>query len=1019
METIRTNLLRNTPCPTSSGLRTCFRSLLKCVDVSFKSIPCVLIRPLRHSRLSPRFFLYGYRVGEVNLPVLDGIDSTVFCLTSEFRNNDPSRRPPMLVSVFDPPPAIPPRPDTTCPVNLFSGVCKRMCSPKLPYNRRTRKRFRKFVGEWCGANLTPLDPSTDFSVDTWLTKTHYTEARKTELRNVYSETSSIPLEQDDSNGISLRARVKIFVKDEFYESYKYPRGIWSRDDSFKVIAGPVFKAIEEEVFKLPYFIKKIPMADRPAYLHDLIHREGFIYVSTDYTSFERHFSSELQLDCEWIMYQHMLKLCPHILDTLAYLARVILGYSHVTNKFMLFLIACRRFSGEMSTSLGNGWSNLMFFLFAMKENKIQFTGPGIEGDDGLAGIDKRIPQSFWSKMGLNIKIEEHERLTEASFCGNIFDEVELINITEPLYYVSSLLWSSRQYALSKPAVQLSLLKCKALSLAWQYPGCPILSTVALRILDLLTGVTPDVNALTNEYEREQYHLNVISKPVPTKQCGLRTRALMASKFGISIENQLFLERFLSKMDLFGTNWNQILHFFPFVWQQNFQNYARKCSDFETYCHQPEFFKAPGTELDSFLTRNPTLTKLSSKQFYKEMQAKTGNQTQKAFLKQNKKRFDSLGLTKQQRIARYNASQARKKNLGRAVASMRNPPKPKPSRPPPTRAKFSECLVRYAQASIDPWHPNLAEVCIPDTTVIPSNKYAVTINGTLVIGTQGVGYASLNPWTAAINDNIDGNPGAQRIPLVCTTATYDSADYILDPVLYTGNRITTHQSNSMYNNASFGNSPMRLVAAGIEISYIGVLLNQAGIVSLLQSDGLTPFPKVVPVDTVNKNPRTRICSVSAKDRCYLSYNPTNDDVTSYKPLTNYVTPVYANSAGMSAPLLIGVSGATPGTSFFVKVKCYYECQIPGMNVTPSHGDPVGYGALQAARSTVQTTNNPQHDFSSIMQEAGRNLLTQVSGALPAAGAAFGAYFGNPQLGSALGEAGRSIVVSALTPTPRTF
>lgn len=830
--------------------------------------------------------------------------------------------------------------------------------------------------------------------------------------------SSTPLTQLDPNGISVRGKVKIFVKDEFYESYKYPRGIWSRDDSFKVIAGPVFKAIEESVFKLPYFIKKIPMADRPQYLHDLIYCEGFKYVSTDYTSFERHFSSELQLDCEWIMYRHMLKFCPHILEVLCYLASVILGHSHVTNKFMLFLIACRRFSGEMSTSLGNGFSNLMFFLFACSENKIKFTGPGIEGDDGLAGVDKLIPPPFWLKMGLNIKIEEHERLTEASFCGNIFDEVELINITEPMYYIASMFWSTRQYAISNVGVHFGLLKCKALSLAWQYPGCPVLSTFALRILELLDGVNPNLNALSNEYEREQFAMNVKTKSPPTKQCGPRTRALMASKFGIDVERQLSLEKFLSGINLFGTNWSPIMSSFPHCWVSNFDRYATVCDDYNSYCHQPQFFKAQGFELTSFLTTNPSLTQLTPKKFFKEMQSSNGPISQKAFLAQNKKRFDALNLTKTQRIARYRAAQTRKRNRSIAISQMRNPPKPKPA-PAPTKARFSECLVRYAQASIDPWHPNLAEVCLPDTTVVPSHKYAVTLNATLVVGTQGVGYAVLNPWTACINDNIDINPGQQRIPLVTTTAAYDQAGFVFDPVLYTGARITTHQSNSLYTAATFGASPMRLVAAGLEISYIGVLLNQAGIVSLLQNDGLNPFPVNVAVDAVNKNPRTRICSVSAKDRCYLSYYPTSDDVTSYKPLSSYIGPTYANASGMSVPLLIGVSGATPGTSFFVKAKCYYECQIPGMNVTPSHGDPVGYGAFQAARSIIQTTNNPQKDFSTVMQEAGRNLLTQVSGALPVAGAALGTYFGNAQLGSALGEAGRSLVVSALTPSTRTY
>jgi hypothetical protein len=618
-------------------------------------------------------------------------------------------------------------------------------------------------------------------------------------------------------------------------------------------------------------------------------------------------------------------------------------------------------------------------------------------------------------MGLNIKIETHEALNEASFCGNIFDPYELINITEPLVYVCSLFWNVSKYAFSNPMKQMSLIKCKALSLAWQYPGCPVLSTFALRVLELLQEYTIDTSVFANEYEREQFDLNK-KNSVPIKQCGPRTRALMARKFNLSIETQFALEKFLSKVQLHGTDWTLVAGLVPKVWLDNFAKYTTRTTDQYQTMYPPEFFEAQGKRLNHFLQTNPHLELVSTKHFFKQMQSSNKPITLNKYLALNKARFDAQKLTKAERIQRFNARKAKLSGRNRKVAAINKPKRPQPKS---SRVKFSECLVRYAQASIDPFNTQLSEVCIPDNIIIPSHKFSVTINGNLVVGTKGTGYAALNPWTGAVNDNVNGNPGAINIPLTCTTAAYDQTDFLADPGLFTGARILSTQSNSMYTTASFGTSPMRLVAAGLQISYTGQLLNQSGIISLLQNDGLTPFPQTTLIATFNNNPRTRICATSSKDRCFLSYYPTNDNVISYRPINDYITPNMANSVGVNWPLAIVVSGATPGTTCFVQVRCFYEVQMPGANVTPSHGDPVGYSAFMAARTTVPQTPHPERDLSEIMSNAARTLLTDVSGVLPAFGTAVGAYFGNPQAGGIIGSAGRSFIQSALTPSSQSY
>jgi hypothetical protein len=84
----------------------------------------------------------------------------------------------------------------------------------------------------------------------------------------------------------------MFVKDEGYDSFKHARGINSRTDEFKVRVGPIFKLIEKEVFKLPCFIKKVPLDRRAEYILDMMGETGPFLVS-DYTAFESLFTRDI------------------------------------------------------------------------------------------------------------------------------------------------------------------------------------------------------------------------------------------------------------------------------------------------------------------------------------------------------------------------------------------------------------------------------------------------------------------------------------------------------------------------------------------------------------------------------------------------------------------------------------------------------------------------------------------------------------------------------------------------------
>lgn len=989
----------------------------------------------------------------------------------------------MASTVVDFLPAVPPKPDIGCPENLLFGMAKRMATPSKPYCKYLRRRFRKFVCNWVRQNLEPLqsghfssldnddggvedcphchlDPSHRKShppscncildvyarsgvdpelglclkcngkappakqrLDSWLAETNYPLWRKEQLRRayhkVYLDTGQYKF--DPKTDVHTYGKVKIFVKDEWYPTYKYPRGIWARQDEFKVLAGPIFKEIERVLFKLPYFIKKIPIHERPQYILDLLSDPDMIYQVTDYTSFEAHFNEEMQNDCEFELYRHMLQHNDTEMQMLYMIFRVLNEGNLVINKFMTAFVPAKRMSGEMNTSLGNGFSNLMFMLFGLHENKIQFKGLVVEGDDGLLSAARRIPEEYFTKMGLNVKLEVKDKLSEASFCGLVFDEEEKIIISDPMYYLCTVPWISPRYTFASRKTKLELLKSKVLSMLWQFPGCPILDAYAKRMMYLLEGIKERVDTSLSYYDRKRYFklMSMLEKNgVPMKEPGLRTRALMEKLFNIPVESQLKIESDIAKMTLESFVSEAALEYCPRSWKTNFEKYCFKNYhvDYTSLEYPPLRFG----RCDNILS---TLPRLQNKS--KLITLMNGRMTKKQFLATNKQNFDRQGLSASARLAKYQAYKQRRARMitlsGQNMPARQQPRavnNPK-SRSIPrqkilkTPSVLSKCLLDYAKASIDPFDQSIADPCIPDNLVLSSYKFSVRIQGQMVVGTQGVGLIGFNPWSAAAYDN-GANATKTDYPIYASTATYsvDTLDFQV-PYLTAGEAIGVN-SNSTLGSQYLSAAPIRLVAAGCEIMYTGVLLNQAGAITTLQVRGCDPAAASNTIAQVRNDPRSRTCSVSKGARCYISYYPTSQDLLSYKNFSNYRPSENgpSNTQGVYAPLMIAVVGATPGTTFQFNAICFYEAQLPGASSTPSHSDPIGFPAFQSARSQLKATDNPSSDLKNVLVDTLKNVASSVSGILPMAGGALGAYFGNPTLGTAAGTAGQGLLNAIL-------
>jgi hypothetical protein len=487
---------------------------------------------------------YGYRILEVPLPELPEIKPS--CSFSKIRMVDLEVRPPIAVSLgCHLKGYAQPEPDPADPYTMVAGVCKRFaCKPPNPFAPKLT-RLGAFVEKFVRANFTPLHYATDTSVDTWLLATDYPYWRKCELKAAWEKVDNIWNEKYHV--------CKSFMKDETYGEYKYPRGINSRRDEFKCFVGPIFKLIESVVYNHPSFIKHVPVASRPNYIMNKLYNATAKYFATDYTAFESLFTRELMEHTEFILYDYMTKDLPQHEEFMRACREVIGGLNKCDYKHFSVEIEATRMSGEMNTSLGNGFANLMIMLFLCEEvGSISCDGV-VEGDDGLFAISGPAPcKQDFENLGLRIKLEEHSDISTASFCGIIFDPQDRNNLVDPRKVIQTFGWACGKYVGARDKKLRALLRCKALSLVFQYPGCPIVQALGEYGLRVTAEVkTCELLRTVNAKGYNSYHrgreIKSLTQGVTARVVGLNTRLLCEKVFGISVECQLDYERYLNSL----------------------------------------------------------------------------------------------------------------------------------------------------------------------------------------------------------------------------------------------------------------------------------------------------------------------------------------------------------------------------------------------------------------------------------------------------------------------------------------
>lgn len=492
-------------------------------------------------------FLYGYNVDEVDLVNLTDIhykpmqkDTKLVAVAT---SNPEIRRPAMIGlnsmikgGVFF-------RPNTSDPLSAGQGALKRLWHDRPKLNRPLLRRLKVFVKKWCKKNLTPLTVDDVLSFEDWLAQVNQPDSVKQEYRASYEQFLNSEKTEE-----ALRKK-KGFVKKEFYNEPKYHRIISSPDNLEKVVQGPLAHAIEEKLFALPFFIKKVPRDQWPQYIADICEGEGLNCYNSDYESFEASFVVEVKKAVELQLAKYMLSnfLCElGAVDILSRTCRVV-----IMSKLFVGWMKARRHSGEMTTSLFNGFSNLVVNAFvALKINGATIFRGVVEGDDGLFVHNGRQPQpSQFEQLGFKIKIIHISKFYEASFCGVVFHPDSMRTLANPWKALLTVSWASDEYLRSTKETRRKLGIVKGLSYLAQYPGCPVIQAISCWLLRVNGFERSKLEEYMLWYENQRatgwWERNIVKqiRQSDLRQCepNIQDRLLVEKLFNMSVEAQEELE----------------------------------------------------------------------------------------------------------------------------------------------------------------------------------------------------------------------------------------------------------------------------------------------------------------------------------------------------------------------------------------------------------------------------------------------------------------------------------------------
>jgi len=479
-----------------------------------------------------------------------------------------------------------PVPDTSHPKTLLFGNIHRFAR-QVPFCREEAAIIDFIDNVFIPSlGLAPLSPDADLSLEHMLASSHYTMDRKQQIRDAVEKIGGLDHALDrDPSGKFLYMGIDQHCKDESYPEFKHARAINAREDVAKAFYGRFVRLMEDLVYQHPYAIKHVPVPERADYMMNLMGEEGR-FIVIDHTSLEAHVVP-FWMRAVHRVFKYLCKNLPEYADLCLFLDEVLAGKNYIRNKNFSTSVWAKRMSGEMDTSLANlllCMISLFYVLYAHcgVTDLSRIKGVG-EGDDSVTlNPSSRDPtNAMFTNIGFTVKMTVETHLSRAGFCQMYFDPIERKILTDPRKALADFGYVERKYAMSRSSVHRALLRSKSLSMAYQYPACPIISRLAaygLRVTSGLDGLVRRLLSSSSRYWRVLHPEQLdpafcralrenLSEPGP------RTRVLCEELYGINPATQKLIEGYLdSLMEITPLRLGGLIDF-PSDWVLFFDCYA--------------------------------------------------------------------------------------------------------------------------------------------------------------------------------------------------------------------------------------------------------------------------------------------------------------------------------------------------------------------------------------------------------------------------------------------------------------
>jgi len=516
-----------------------------------------------------------------------------------------------------------PAPDHKDKLTTLAGAFKRLAAEVSSLSFKKSKRIVRYARKYIYPQFQSFTPQEVPSTLDWINNINHPEKRKQELREAFQKVSEEGLFGDPTSDHSDPRDASSFIKDEYYDEEKPSRWINSSADVIKAVFGPVADRAMESLVAHPSMIKTVPVAERARAIRDDLGDSTVIAQSSDATAMEDHYANipdanndpRYRISNDFMLYligdhevtrRHIeavrfafyrtpgLPTDPALRNRLfstiedsttlrGFLSNILDTYRRLKmREFGYVLVNAILCSGEMNTSFKN--TSSMYIMANYASYDLSHGGhPHCrcknEGDDSLGVYHPGCEpdERWWSDHGWVVKVEFSGPVPEASFCGLVFDDHDLVSVPDIRGTLAKFGWTGRKYLRASSPLLKGLLRSKALSMACEYKDVPILGPLAHQLLKLTSRVHVRQSIIDqmNQYERDRY-LNS-TKSVRWKEkpdIGFRTRLLVARLQNIPVGLQISIEEsfptILSSLQPFSL---PELDFNP-VWIHN----MTRCSD---------------------------------------------------------------------------------------------------------------------------------------------------------------------------------------------------------------------------------------------------------------------------------------------------------------------------------------------------------------------------------------------------------------------------------------------------------